>query len=115
MPIMIPPESLEIIGGGDTGGIATTSARLYVYGSGLEVPGLEAVIEYGDSGSVLHGEIPGALKINDKEDLTRVRLNQIDGLHDDPDGRDSRSPSAGRHGERAGQMVYGGRTIGLTG
>jgi hypothetical protein len=115
MPIMIPPESLEIIGGGDTGGIATTSARLYVYGSGLEVPGLESVIEYGDSGSVLRGEIPGALKINDKEDLTRVRLNQIDGLHDDPDGRDSRSPSAGRHGERAGQMVYGGRTVGLTG
>lgn len=89
--------------------------KLYVIGSGLEVPGLEAVMEYGDSGSVLHGEIPGALKINDKEDLTRVRLSQIDGLHDDPDGRDSRSPTAGRHGERAGQMVYGGRTVGLTG
>lgn len=90
-------------------------SRLYIFGSGLEVPGLEAVMEYGDSGSVLHGEIPGALKINDKENPTRVRLSQIDGLHDDPDGRDSRSPTAGRHGERAGQMVYGGRTVGLTG
>jgi hypothetical protein len=92
-----------------------TETRLYVPGSGLEVPGLEAVIEYGDSSSSLHGRIPGALLINDKTDLTRVRLSGIDGLHDDPDGRDSRSPNAGRHGERAGVMLYGGRTIGLTG
>jgi hypothetical protein len=83
--------------------------------SHLEVPGLEAILEYGDASAVKRDRIPGAMLINDHSLLDRVRITQMDGLHDDPEGSDTRQPNADRHGERAGNMFYRGRTIGLTG
>jgi hypothetical protein len=90
-------------------------AQLYVPGSSLEIPGLEATLEYGDASKAVRDRIPGAMLINDHSSLERARITQIDGLHDDPEGADSRQGSADRHGERAGNMLYRGRTIGLTG
>lgn len=87
----------------------------YVIGSGIEIPGLEAILEYGDSSTIVNDSIPGAMRINDRSVLEQVRLSNITGLHDDPDGRDSRQPRSDQHGEDAGVMLYGGRTIGLTG
>jgi len=87
----------------------------YVTGSGLEVPGLEAVLEYGDSSKIAADAIPGAMRINDRSVLEQVRCSSITGLHDDPDGRDTRQSRSDQHGEDAGLMFYGGRTIGLTG
>jgi hypothetical protein len=89
--------------------------RLYEYGSGLAVPGVEATLEYGDASTVRFDRIPGALLINDQAPLEKVRVTQLDGLQDDPEGRATSSPNADVHGDRAGQMLYGPRTIGLTG
>jgi hypothetical protein len=91
------------------------TGRVFTPGTNLEVPGLEAILEYGDASKFKDGRIPGAMLINDQYPLDRVRLTQLDGLHDDPEGGDTRQPNADRHGERAGQMLYRGRTLGLTG
>jgi hypothetical protein len=88
---------------------------LYELGSGLEVPGIEAVLEYGDASRYAHGEIPGALRINDRSKPDQVHIKEISGLNDDPDAGDSRTDRAGHLGERAGNLVPRGRTIGLTG
>lgn len=84
-------------------------------GSGLEVPGLEATFEYGDADSILRDTIPGVMRFNDRSGQEWVRIGNIDGLHGDPDGRDTRDPKSDQDGEDAGLMRYGGRTIGLTG
>jgi hypothetical protein len=89
--------------------------QLYERGSDLEVPGLEAIIEYGDASKYADGAIPGAMLINDHSKLDRVRLTQLDGLHDDPEASETRQPFADRYGEGVGAMLYRGRTIGLTG
>src|SRR4051812_3612692 len=91
------------------------TGNVYVPGSNLEVPGLEAIFEYGDASKLQGGRIPGSMLINDHSRLDKVRVTQLDGLHDDPEGGDTRQPNADRHGERAGQMLYRGRTLGLTG
>lgn len=96
-------------------GIPSNSTYIYLPGSGLEVPGIEARLEYGDATGIVDDHIPGALLINDRSMPDQVHVTDISGLHDDPDGRDSRINNADRHGERAGLMLYSGRTIGLTG
>jgi hypothetical protein len=78
---------------------------IYLPGSGLEVPGIEAKFEYGS----------GGLIINDQSKPDQVRVTEISGLHDDPDVADSRAEKAGRWGERTGLLVPRGRTVGLTG
>lgn len=88
---------------------------LYEYGSGLEVPGIEAVLEYGDASTFAHGGIPGALRINDRSMPDQVRVTELSGLHDDPDVGDSRTERAGHWGERSGLLVPRGRTLGVTG
>jgi hypothetical protein len=88
---------------------------LYTPASNLEVPGLEAILEYGDASTVVDDRIPRAMLINDHSRLDTVRVTQLDGLHDDPEGADSRQPNADRHGETAGNMLYRGRTVGITG
>lgn len=88
---------------------------LYKPGSNLEIPGLEAIFEYGDASRFKDGRIPGAMLINDHSKLDKVRVTQLDGLHDDPEGGETRQANADRHGERAGQMLYRGRTVGMTG
>jgi hypothetical protein len=88
---------------------------LYVPGTSLEIPGLEATLEYGDASKVVNDRIPDAMLINDHSSLERARITQLDGLHDDPEGSESRQPSADRHGEQSGNLLYRGRTIGLTG
>lgn len=88
---------------------------LYDVGSGLAVPGLEATLEYGDAETAVRDRLPGAVLINDRSMMECVRIGQIDGLHGDPDGRDTRDSKADQDGEDAGLMRYGGRTIGLTG
>lgn len=90
-------------------------SEFYDLGSDLEIPGLEAILEYGDADRVANNSIPNALKINDHARLERVRITQLDGLHDDPEAAETRSPNASRNGERAGLMFYRGRTLGLTG
>lgn len=92
-----------------------TTQRLYEPGSDLEIPGLEAIMEYGDASKLRADRIPGAMLINDQSKLDRVRITQLDGLHDEPDGSESRQSNSDRHGESAGQMLYRGRTIGMTG
>lgn len=87
----------------------------YEPGSKIEIPGLEAIMEYGDASTAKFDRIPGAYLINDRSKLDCTHLSNITGLQDDPDGRDSRSSKSDRHGEDAGSMLYGGRTIGLTG
>lgn len=87
----------------------------FAVGSGLEIPGLEAILEYGDSSGVVNDRIPRAMLINDRSVLEQIRVKELSGLHDDPDGRDTREARSDRHGEDAGLMLYGGRTIGLTG
>lgn len=87
----------------------------YEVGSKLEVPGLEAVIEYGSITALKFDRILGSYKINDRSRLERAHLSSITGLHDEPDGRDTRENRSDTHGERAGRMFYGGRTVGLTG
>jgi hypothetical protein len=89
--------------------------RFYELGSGLAVPGVEATLEYGDASKARFDHVPGALLINDLAPLEKVRVTNIDGPHNSPEPRDTRSPNADRHGERGGIMLYGGRTIGLTG
>lgn len=90
--------------------------RLYAPPSNLEVPGLEAIFEYGDASRYRDGSgIPGAMRINDHELLDGARVTQLDGLHDDPEASESRQANADRHGETSGQMLYRGRTVGLTG
>jgi len=88
---------------------------LYLPGSGLEVPGIEAVLEYGDAASYVRGGIPGALRINDRSTLDHVHVSELSGLHDDPDVSDSRAERAGHFGERAGILLPRGRTVGITG
>jgi hypothetical protein len=88
---------------------------LYQYGSGLEVPGIEAVFEYGDASRFAHGGIPGALRLNDRSMPDQIRVTELSGLHDDPDISDSRTDRAGHWGERAGLLVPRGKTLGLTG
>jgi hypothetical protein len=88
---------------------------LYELGSGLEVPGIEAVLEYGDASRYAHGQIPGALRINDRSKPDQVHIREISGLNDDPDVGDSRTDRSGHLGERTGNLVPRGRTIGLTG
>jgi hypothetical protein len=88
---------------------------LYQYGSGLEVPGIEAVFEYGDASRFAHGGIPGALRLNDRSMPDQIRVTELSGLHDDPDVGDSRTDRAGHWGERAGLLVPRGKTLGLTG
>jgi hypothetical protein len=88
---------------------------LYQYGSGLEVPGVEAVFEYGDASRFAHGGIPGALRLNDRSLPDQIRVTELSGLHDDPDVGDSRTDRAGHWGERAGLLVPRGKTLGLTG
>jgi hypothetical protein len=88
---------------------------LYTPPTNLEVPGLEAIIEYGDASKAKRDRIPGAMLINDHSHVDRVRVTQMDGLHDDPEGSETRTPNPDRHGERAGNMLYRGRTVGLTG
>jgi hypothetical protein len=83
--------------------------------SSLEVPGIEAILEYGDASTVRDDRIPGAMLINDQSSIDLVRLRQIDGLHDDPEAAEARQGNSDRHGERAGNLFYRGRTIGLTG
>lgn len=87
----------------------------YEQGTKIEVPGLEATIEYGDASTISYDRIPGAYLINDRSRPDLIRLESISGLQDDPDQRDTRNPNSDRHGESAGIMLYGGRTIGLTG
>jgi hypothetical protein len=87
----------------------------YAVGSHLEVPGIEATLEYGDASRASHDRIPGAMLINDQSSLDRVRVTQIDGLHDDPDATETRQGNSDHHGENAGLMLYRGRTVGLTG
>lgn len=84
-------------------------------GSNLEVPGIEAVMEYGDNETYKRDGIPGALRINDRSMPDQVHVTEISGLHDDPDVGDARSESAGRWGERAGILIPRGRTVGITG
>lgn len=91
------------------------SDYLYLPGSALEVPGIEAVFEYGNASDIDKDRIPGAVRINDRSRPDQVHISEISGLHDDPDARDSRSPLADIHGESAGLMLYSGKTIGLTG
>lgn len=91
------------------------TGTVYKPGSALEVPGSETILEYGDFDTAKNGRIPGAMAINDHSRLDKVRINQIDGLHDDPDASENRQANADRHGETAGRMLYRGRTIGLTG
>lgn len=90
---------------------------LYDDGSGLAVPGApEVVLQYGDASTIdASGVIPGAMLINGRDNLEQARLVQVSGLHADPDGRETRDPRADQHGERAGNQLYGGRTVGLTG
>jgi hypothetical protein len=88
---------------------------LYMPGSDLEIPGLEAILEYGDAAKYSHGSIPGAMLINDHSKLDRVRITQLDGLHDDPEASESRQANADHHGETTGRMLYRGRTLGITG
>jgi hypothetical protein len=87
----------------------------YDSASGLEIPGIEAVIEYGDASKIVGGRIPGAFALNDRSLLEQWHVSQLSGLHDDPDGRDTRQSLSDRHGESAGELLYGGRTIGVTG
>jgi len=94
--------------------LPNASTYRFISGSQLEIPGLEAVLEYGDSSKIVDGRIPGALQINDRSMPDQVHISEISGLHDDPDGRDTRSQLADVHGESAGLMLYSGRTIGLT-
>jgi hypothetical protein len=96
-------------------GIPSTNTYIYLPGSALEVPGLEAILEYGDASAITRGHIPGALRINDRSMPDQIHVTELSGLQDDPDGRDSRINNADRHGERSGLMLYGGRTIGITG
>jgi len=95
--------------------LPNSSTYRYVDGSALEIPGLEAILEYGDASKIVDGRIPGALHINDRSMPDQVHVSEISGIHDDPDGRDTRSQLADVHGESAGLMLYSGRTIGLTG
>lgn len=90
-------------------------AREYEFGSGLEVPGIEGVIEYGDASKIAHGRIPGAMLINDRSKLEQVHIKVIDGLHDEAEARDARLARSGNHGERAGLLLLSGKTLGLTG
>jgi hypothetical protein len=104
MPIIIPdPPEPDVAG------------YLYEQGTGLEVPGVEAVLEYGDASTYRNGGIPGALRINDRSMPDQVRVTELSGLHDDPDISDSRTERAGHWGERAGILMPRGRTIGVTG
>jgi hypothetical protein len=84
-------------------------------GSGLAVPGLEGVFEYGDASMVERDRIPGAMLMNDRSRQEWVRFRTIDGIQGDPEGRDSRQVKSDQDGEDAGLMRYAGRTIGLTG
>jgi hypothetical protein len=104
MPIIVPdPPEPDV------------SGYLYEQGTGLEVPGVEAVLEYGDASAYRNGGIPGALRINDRSMPDQVRVTELSGLHDDPDISDSRTERAGHWGERAGILMPRGRTIGVTG
>lgn len=91
------------------------SAYLYEQGSWLEVPGIEATLEYGDQSTLAHDRIPGALLINDRSTPDQVHVKDLTGLHDDPDASDSRSERASHYGERVGLLVPRGRTVGVTG
>ena len=92
------------------------SDYLHVPGSGLEIPGVEAKLEYGDDSAYKNGRIPGTLLINDRSMPDQVRVTELSGLHDDPDVSDSRSEVGGGHwGERLGLLVPRGRTVGVTG
>jgi hypothetical protein len=75
----------------------------YITASGLEVPGLEAIVEYNG----LRGNVQG--------ELEELHLVGIGGLQDDPDIRETRDANPDRHGERAGLQLYGGRTLTLEG
>jgi hypothetical protein len=88
---------------------------LFKKGSGLSIPGIEAVFEYGNVSQIDRDHFPGAMLINDKDPLERVRLQRIDGLSADPEGSETRSPSSDVDGERVGNMSYRGRTVGLSG
>lgn len=88
---------------------------LYETGTGLAVPGVESVMEYGDADAVRHDTIPGGARINDRSSLERIHVTDIGGLNDDPDGRESRQPNPDRHGERAGSLLHSGRTVTLSG
>jgi hypothetical protein len=89
--------------------------EFYEVGSGLSVPGLEAVLEYGDASTVKRDRIPRALLMNDRRHLEVVRFKQVDGIHSTAEQRDSRQVNSDLSGETAGNMLYGGRTIGLSG
>lgn len=98
---------------------------VYVVGTGLDIPGLEAIMELGqvsdlsggavDLGLMPDGTLPTDQRINDRSVLEQVRVTQIDGLYDDPEAQDLRTKLPDRHGELAGLMSYAGKTIGLTG
>jgi hypothetical protein len=105
----------------------TGPSRVYATPSALVIPGIESVMELGeirsltdvdsytaDTGLQPDGRIPGP-RINDLAPLDKIRVSQIDGLHDDPESQEARSKLPDRHGERAGLLTYAGRTIGLTG
>jgi hypothetical protein len=95
--------------------IDPVTTYLYEPGSTLEVPGVEAVLEYGDASTYAHGGIPGALRINDRSKPDQVHVTELTGLQDDPDVGDSRTERATRWGERTGLLVPRGRTVGITG
>lgn len=87
----------------------------YEIGSGLEVPGIEGKLEYGDVADYAHGRVAGSLLINDQSRPDQVHVSELSGLHDDPDVGDSRTERAGHFGERTGILLPRGRTIGVTG
>jgi hypothetical protein len=91
------------------------SDYLYQPGSGLEVPGVEGVLEYGDVADYDRSSVPGALRINDRSMPDQVHVSELSGLHDDPDVSDSRTERAGNYGERTGLLFPRGRTVGVTG
>jgi hypothetical protein len=90
-------------------------ATEYQTGSGLAVPGIEAVFEYGDSAEVARDRIPGAMQINDRSQLEYARVENVSGLQADPDQVETRQKNSDIHGERVGLTLYSGRTIGVDG
>jgi hypothetical protein len=108
-----------------------TSAEFYVYMNGSGSPGtidcyvdavalIDAPVRYFDGdhdGAAWDGarwwSASTIWAAQDKMEV--VSVTNIDGLHGDPDGRDSREVNADRDGETVGRLLYAGRTIGLTG
>jgi hypothetical protein len=113
------PSPYLVPGGGYAAPVGTDVDEIqrgsYMPGTNLEIPGLEAILEYGDASKAKRDHIPGAMLINDHSRLDRVRITQMDGLHDDPEASETRQGNADRYGESTSNMLYRGRTIGLTG